>query len=265
MPAVDYEKSALAPTPGVGIKTFFDSFFRRIVIGDPDYYGPLGALFSAVGLSQNDIALFDLCRASFVEKTHINYKGGVESTYPTQYSAFVEGPPVPFPPKEVPSSFADWTWDTWLWERIMGTESRCIVALGHIAQNGILRLFRGRLAVGTFQLSRHSGSVTHLPKCLASGNNAWPTPDPKYPLSGWLTNKDWWIVSGTIHVDGQESKRSWCVLPIYHPSARETKQCPCDPGYQKTIQVLKAMRQWCNAHCPPSLETSTPGPDLIYR
>jgi hypothetical protein len=77
------------------------------------------------------MALFDLCRVAFVRRALGSYEGGdqVAKCDPVLFTNYIERP----------------TPNDWLWRRVIGSEASTILALGTIAEHGILRLFARNL------------------------------------------------------------------------------------------------------------------------
>lgn len=188
-------------------------FLRSVVEPDIGYYGRLQRLIQDI-YKPSEVSLLDLCRASFVErkemKTRFVHKSG---------DSVVKKSPARF--QEYLDRNADWTY-----QRILRSKSNCIVALGTIAEHGLLRLFVNR-------------GMEVQPKWVPKNREllgAWVNDyaHQERNLSYWIRKLDWWRVADP------KSNRAWNVLPVYHPSASQKPSC--DPNYQRTRGVLSKMR-----------------------
>jgi hypothetical protein len=187
------------------------------------YYGKIQELCTQ-GADQSDlacvgdasfIALFDLCRASFVKR--IQQNGAVKDSSDTKkvirahcnvFDKYVEQ-----------SASAS----EWLWRRVSEGRARRIVALGSVAEHGLLRLFQRR---GRSIYLGGQGPVEFPKKRLESLEGKWvgryayewlqhkgKALEGPLKLDCWLCRSTWW----SIHEDGKER---WRLLPIYHPTSR---------------------------------------------
>jgi hypothetical protein len=193
------------------------------------YYGKIEKLCMQ-GVDQEDlgcvadasyIALLDLCRASFVKRIEKN--GAMRDICGTIdvlrrhadiFNKYVESA----------------TASEWLWRRLSEGQAHRIVAMGSIAEHGLLRLFQRR---GQSIYLGGLGPIAFPEEVLTSTNGKW-VGDYAYEslrykrraldektgplkLDYWLDKFDkprWW----SICEDGRER---WRLLPIYHPTSSE--------------------------------------------
>jgi hypothetical protein len=114
----------------------------------------------------------------------------------------------------------------WRWQRIEENRSGVILALGHLAEHALIRLFQQKGAtVGC-------GSFV-LPLSLDPSPSRWVDryASLERKLSWWLAVQAWWTIT--------LGNRTWFILPIYHP----TSHLQYDPSYVRTIEVLRKLRQ----------------------
>jgi hypothetical protein len=205
------------------------AYFDRII--DPRearssdaYYGKIQELCES-GADQSDlacvtdasfIAMFDLCRTSFVKRVLEN--GVVKDICDTnsvirRHCDIFE--------KYVQSASAS----EWLWRRVSAGQARRIVALGSIAEHGLLRLFQRR---GQSIFLGNRGPIEFPAKSLESADGKWvgryayvwlrhkrlaiEKVTGPLQLGYWISHSTWW----SIHDGGKER---WRLLPIYHPTS----------------------------------------------
>ena len=199
-------------------RMFQERFLKDVVEPDEAYYGKLAILFQNIRRA-SQLCLLDLCRASFVkrgERPPFDVASETTVLQPawTSYRQYVEAN------------------DAWTWRRLnpLRKQPIRIVALGYVAENGILQLIRRQLAGEHLEIH---DSVGHA---LQQGwwNNAWNYgyADVGRPLHYWFHNHRWWII--------RSKDCEWRVLPIYHPAYVNQH----DPNYFSTREVLK---QFLNA------------------
>lgn len=201
---------------------FLNYFLEDVVIGDQSYYSPIQTLISSF-CDLKKIVLFDLCRASFVcrdDRMPPNRKDKsndrVTRDAKAIYAQYVESQIV----------------EDWTWRRITDCGAMCIVALGTIAEHGLLRLFnRKKISIKDYRNSERLALRDY-------NNGKWVAHyagSVNKKLDYWIHNSgNWWQIEGTVN--GQD--RKWYLLPVYHP-VRYSKH---DPAYGKTIEVLKAIK-----------------------
>lgn len=204
-------------------------YFDRII--DPPearasdaYYGKIQELCTP-GADQSDlacvadassIALFDLCRASFVKRTQQN--GAVKDICDTKkvirahcdvFDKYVQSPSA----------------SEWLWRRVSEGHARRIVALGSVAEHGLLRLFqrRGRSiyfgGLGPIEFPKDVLESTagkwvgrYAYEWLRHKGMAVEQITGPLKLDSWLCRSTWWSIQ-------EEGIERWRLLPIYHPTS----------------------------------------------
>jgi hypothetical protein len=200
------------------VKDFQNLFLRYVVREDPSYYTPLQNLCSTLG-SASRISLMDLCRVSLVKRG----LGGAQRS--DSSSGIV---------KEDPAIFEKYTESVqpaeWLWQRLVGGQAICVLALGFATEHGLLRLFARR------GMSITQNEVPFSVSPIAHGAWANEYADPSRKLGYWLTHETWWTIRGQVNgID-----RMWQVLPVYHPARSESY----DRDYQRTKKVFKLMQDF---------------------
>ena len=218
----------------------FQKRFVETVIQDYiSYYFPVSQLLDGV-VDLTHLALFDLCRASFVKR------GSDGSRRKDSWSAIkticVE--PALF------SDYVEWWADpegedigpgAWTWMRIRQSSASCVVALGQIAEHGVLRAFQRNLKNPRIVLR----SDPEVSPQINLNSSSWPNSYAHrlYKMQYWVplpgdqtidpnpSKVDWWCVTGIL----DDRERTWKVLPIYHPSRNP------DTDYVQSRKHLKIM------------------------
>ena len=197
-----------------GMQYFQNRFLENVVKPDSSYYGKIGSLLQSVGIKSDQIILSDLCRNSIV-KRQIDKKGKRkdDSKQPSRdrasvFCKYIENTEVP--------KVQEWTI-----KRIYQSQSIHIIALGHIAEHGLLRLFDSRGAKICQKDERYN--LKTWPSSLWVDKHA----DPDRQLRFWINNKTWWTINN--------GNREWRLLPIYHPAIADRY----DSNYLDTKEVLK--------------------------
>ncbi len=191
-------------------------FVARDVDDDPNYYGPIAQLVATVtGRTESShLALFDLCRASFVRRGQGGNRSDVSDDRMVRNAA------------DTYNRYVD-AGDGWSWRNVSGGDAVRVVALGTIAEHGLLRLFAAHgCAV------RHSRTGEVWKPIAARHSGAWVAryADSRYRLATWLQEGCWWEISSS------DIGRVWRVLPLAHPSRSQH-----DPGYARASSVLQAI------------------------
>ena len=198
------------------VDAFQKTFFRRVVAGDPNYYEPIAELAMDVGSSQN-LALLDLCRASFVHLDDAYSASCTERTLLNNWELFA---------RHVVAN------DDWTWRRLLISRTRRIVALGALAERGLLAFFHRRGA--TIHRS-DTGSVWKPPRKEAG----WVRPTSgQRKLDSWVDpehGESWWVIRAN---DPNGRAREWRLLPVRHPSWRNAG---IDSGYIYARRTLRTM------------------------
>ena len=206
-------------------RLYFDT-----IIDPPDarsldaYYGKIQKLCTQ-GAERSDlacvadasyIALFDLCRASFVKR--IQQNGAEKDICDTK--RVIRAHCDVFDKYVRTASASDW-----LWRRVSDGNARRIVALGSVAEHGLLRLFqrRGRSiylgGIGPVEFPKDTLESTdgkwvgsYAYRCLRHKGTSVERIAGPLKLDCWLCRSTWW----SIHEKGKER---WRLLPIYHPTS----------------------------------------------
>ena len=200
---------------------FQERFLKDVVQPDEDYYGNLALLFDQIRTAEQ-LCILDLCRASFVRRGLQNgQQGGLDQSGDGVVRSSVAGPP--------PHSFQQYVDlnSNRTWQRLKKSKASKIVALGSIAEHGILRLFHQN---GFTIREQGQPNPIHLP--VFEANNArWVTlyAANDRRLGFWLQHQTWWSVT---HPD--PGQRTFHLLPIYHPA----RMSQYDPAYQLTRGLL---------------------------
>lgn len=194
---------------------FQKQFLDRVVAPDSSYYGKIESLMQAVQIKSSQIVLSDLCPCSIVKRQIKKGQRKDDSKQPSKERAkifceYVENPQV----------------QKWTADRILKSKSRHIIALGHIAEHGLLRLF-SRMDAKFFNGNQPFNLQTNIAP-------PWKWVDqyadhPNRKLKFWIANNTWWTI--------RKGERDWRLLPIYHPASVDRKDH--DPSYDNTIFVLK--------------------------
>jgi hypothetical protein len=220
------EKYAEADTLKAFQGVFFDNIIdpptpansrdRRPVPQTDAYYGPIEKL-SACLPNASYIVLFDLCRASFVRRLQVN--GTVKDKSSDRVIRDACATFVKYVESDTPSE--------WLWRRISGGKARRLVALGSIAEHGLLRLFQRR---GFSIYLKDLGPIAFPDAVLKANDGKWVA-DYAYEwlrhndrelvriagplqLEYWLRKCEWWSIRA------EDSREIWRLLPVYHPTSR---------------------------------------------
>ena len=210
MPLADYVNAKNDDRHGV--EQFCRAFVEHVVDRDADYYQPiLRDLLPAAGCDPDCCCLTDLCKASFVQRGNGPDKGNrgdkgddsvVRKHWP-QWIPYVAG-------------LADGECDTplpyqWLWQRMQ--QCRVVVALGTIAEYGILKIFQ-RMAREPRTWSWKDCTIMPDHPTMTADVSDWEYgyACSRRKLGDWLNNEDWWVLRDS----GREPR--WFLLPVYHPA-----------------------------------------------
>jgi hypothetical protein len=209
---------------------FVHDFEVQVMVPDTTiYYGPiLKSLLGDAGVSASRICLTDLCKACFVRRgsnTGTGSRGdeGNDGVIKKTWSAWAQfltcnraGDTTPLPYQ-------------WLWRRMQ--QCRHIVALGTIAEYGVIKMFK-RMAESPTLGTRNGGRIHLDPSLNPDARWKYCYADSTRKLSRWLDTKDWWNLT-----EGASGKK-WNLLPVYHPASRPPYE---DPSYGRTRPVLGEM------------------------
>jgi hypothetical protein len=206
-------------------------------LSDP-YYGPIERFCGSLP-DASRIALFDLCRASYVKRTFVN---GAE-THDSNAKIVEQSAGV----------FARYveakTPEAWLWRRLSGGSALRVVALGTVAEHGLLRLFQRKgLAIYLHRTTQPEvGPLTFSPADLRDVSGSWVKVHAykrlrcgtyslekvltrKVTLDYWLQGQAWW----SIRRPGEDAD-IWRLLPVYHPRYQTTQRIQ---GTRKVIDLM---------------------------
>jgi hypothetical protein len=195
------------------------------------YYGPiLKSLLGDAGIPASSVCLTDLCKASFVQMGKVNGNGtrldvGHDGIVQKNWKLWTQFLTCKAAEHDAPLACQ------WIWKRMQ--QCRHIVALGTIAEYGVIKMFK-RMAESPAIGTRNGGRI-HLDQSLEP-DARWKYcyADSTRKLSRWLDTKDWWILN-----DGRTGQK-WKLLPVYHPAARPPY---ADPGYARATPVFSEMVQ----------------------
>jgi hypothetical protein len=179
---------------------FQQRFFAQVIAGDKAYYEPLALRFSRIRPTRNLIVM-DLCRGSFcfrsVDANGLRRDIGGDRIAMGKHFVETGKKELAVEARVLFSCYVDYGAD-WTWQRMEG--SRDIIALGAIAEHGLLRLLDKR---GATILDRASGNQwTKL-----NVENHWS----QFSADGRKQHGKWW----DAHVGNME----WRILPTPHPAA----------------------------------------------
>ena len=193
---------------------FQRTFIPDVVINDNDYYEKLAPLLRTTG-SDDRFVVTDLIRCTLVERGPAARPGvttrsdkNIDLNLPTHRAAYAAY-------ADLPES------RDWLWDRIISTKSRTMIALGRAAYCGLLRLFASKKCTITDNKSRiqwRSRGAQWMYNCGISS------------IEGRLANADW------HDVHSPALQRSWAIILVAHP-ARENND------YKSAVSVIYAARQ----------------------
>ena len=118
------------------------------------------------------------------------------------------------------------------WERMK--RCRAIIALGTIAEYGVLKIFH-RMAAQPKAWSHHDNRVTPDRQTTSADVTSWEYhyACSKRKLGSWLNSEDWWVMSES------GNKRQWFMLPVYHPAYAIGREG--DSGYRITLSRVQRM------------------------
>jgi hypothetical protein len=218
---------------------FQKRFVETVVQDYTSYYVPVSQLLDGV-VDLTHLALFDLCRASFVKR------GGDGNRRKDSWSArkTICVAPALF------SDYTEWWADpegedvgpgAWTWLRIRQSSASSVVALGQIAEHGVLRAFQRNLKNPKIVLRCDPEVSPQINLNSSSWSNSYA--HEWYKMQHWVpfpgdqtvdpnpNEVDWWCVTGIV----DDRERAWKVLPIYHPSQNQ------DTDYVQSRKRLKIM------------------------
>jgi hypothetical protein len=133
----------------------------------------------------------------------------------------------------------------WIWRRIVGTEADTIVALGTVAEHGLIRLFAQRL----HGVQCRDSDDSSIQFSIAGTGAKWP----KYYAEAERmihhraarTSPPYWSISGVTHTGVH---RTWRLAVAYHPSSRESRKASAVHSTNAEYNVA-ALRAAYNPTC----------------
>jgi hypothetical protein len=233
LPLTDYSD---AKNAGVaGLDRFIASFKECVVDGDEDYYQPiLRDLLAVSGCSLDNCCLTDLCKASFVQRGGGPDNGnrgdvgkdGVLKEFWPQWTPYIVG--LPDGGVDAPLPYR------WLWQRMQ--QCRAIIAMGTIAEYGVLKIFQ-RMASAPKVWSWKDSSIVPDHPTMTARVSGWEYTyaSSRRKLKDWLADEDWWVLGDL------GNKPRWFMLPVHHPSSAIGRGN--DTKYQKTVPRAQRMME----------------------
>jgi hypothetical protein len=179
---------------------FLKCFLRQVVETRP-YYRKIADLASTAIPSCRLLALADLCRVAYVRREDSKDFGGdlIARSAAELFSEFVESN----------------TASMWLWRRIVESEASAMVALGTVAEHGILRLFSRHLQDFSIRDSQDE-TIRFLAR---EGNAGWLSQYAhgrrQLQDRSRATVPPFWEISGQV-MGGV--RRTWRLAVVPHPT-----------------------------------------------
>jgi hypothetical protein len=191
---------------------FQRTFIPDVVINDDQYYEKLAPLLNTTN-TMDRFVVTDLVKCTLVKRAVIRsgattrIDDNIDLTDPKHRVAYATY-------ADLPESRG------WLWERLMSTNARTIVALGRAPYCGLLRLFSSNGCTVTDHKSAKQWRYRGAQWMYNCGIDS---------IEGRLTNGDWHdVTSTTLH-------RSWAMILVTHP-AMENNQ------YKTAVPVINTAR-----------------------
>jgi hypothetical protein len=184
---------------------FQKRFLRSVVEGDPAYYQKIQRLAADRQWHPRQIAVFDLCRVSFVRRGEISNQldesgDTIVRAAPAIFARYVEHPKA----------------REWTWQRIVSSEAAKIIALGTIAEHGLLRVFDFK----QMTIVDDTG-IKFTPARSTDGLWVKRYADGQRNLRYWEERREQgrkagWTITGIVN----GKQRSWTLCTRYHPAAQ---------------------------------------------
>ena len=181
----------------------FQKHFLGQVVGTREYYRRIATLASHVVADAQHLVLTDLCRVAFVRRGQTADGGGdgVANCAKSLFHEYVEGP-----------CARDWSW-----RRLIASQATVVVALGTIAEHGLLRLFHHQLSEPRI-VDSVDPSLTWKPR-RSRTPHAWPgqyaSDRRKLKHRKAAPIPPWWEISGRLPSGGL---RRWRLVVVPHPT-----------------------------------------------
>jgi len=188
---------------------FQQSYVSDVVIGDLQYYEKLAPLLQLTG-SSSRFAVFDIVRTSIVERGRLaggkgprqRYDADLDLRNPSHRSVFCTYCLLPESQR-------------WTWERLNGSQSSVVVALGRAAACQLIHLL---LAYGCSVCERNRRRVWTY-----SGQD-WVNNCGMSSIEERLSRKDWYEVTSV------PKGRTWHVVVVIHPSRENRNYAGAAPA-----------------------------------
>ncbi len=200
---------------------FQELFFDEVIHADKSYYWQIERLLA--GIAENlflprKYCLTDLCKGSFVKRkiVEVNPYPNEPHYFSYEVSRRDKGGDgdVRRGANVFHAYFSDHRSGNWLWKRITNGKVKAILALGSIAEHGILKLM---VEKGCAAETTRGDNFNGGPLAEPNANGDWVR---SYAHNGWHLG-DWaqrqdscWRIS--------RQRRKWRLLPICHPSRHAT-------------------------------------------
>lgn len=179
------------PTAGGFVQKFIDH-----VVLTRSYYRKVADLVEPF-VDVAHLVMLDLCRVAFVRVGLARDEGGdgVVNSATELFSQYVES--------RIPRE--------WLWQRIVASEGSTLVALGTVAEHGLLRLFASQLS----DVDIHDSAESNI-RFESGRSTSWPRryahDKRKLTHRSAIATPPIWIVKGTT--GGR--RRTWMVAVVPH-------------------------------------------------
>lgn len=216
-----------------GLEQFCRSYVENVVAHDEAYYQPiLRDLLEGAGCEPDCCCITDLCKASFIQRGGGPDNGnrgdiGSDTVVKDHWAKWVPyvtvladgGSDVPLPYQ-------------WLWQRMQ--QCHFIIALGTIAEYGVLKIFQHMAAASTSWSWRDESVVPDHPTMNAGITNwEYGNACSRRTMGSWLKNEDWWVLGDSAN------QSRWRMLPVYHPAYAIVREG--DIGYRMTAPRIRQM------------------------
>ena len=200
---------------------FQQLFFDEVVSPDIDYYSKIEQLLSGCGegsLHPRMFCLTDLCNGSFVQRRVVEVNPRPHE--PHYFSYEIErrdagGDRVVRRGRSVFHEYVSYGDSRrWLWNRISHGRVKAILALGSIAEHGVLKLMTGE---GCSAETTHGETFAggSLNEANPNGNWVGHYAHHNWRLGDWAQRVDsYWRIT--------QARREWRLLPVQHPSRHGT-------------------------------------------
>jgi hypothetical protein len=200
---------------------FQELFFDEVIHPDTSYYSQIERLLGGIGENSflpRKYCLTDLCKGSFVERTEVDVDPHPNEPHYFSYETarrdrfedqiFTSGQSIYHSYVSQERSMR------WLWKRLQHGKVKAILALGRIAEHGVLKLMadHGCTSETTLRDNFAGGPLTE-----ANPNAPWVShyAHNDWRLGNWEERDDsYWKIT--------KRNREWRMLPIYHPSRHQT-------------------------------------------